>query len=61
MSRSTLVALDPENASTHEANAASLTEDLKKLDREFKDATAKLSDKNFVVQHVLAILLTLMA
>ena len=46
-----LVALDPENASTYEANAASLTEDLKKLDQEFKEGTAKLSDKNFVVQH----------
>lgn len=46
-----LVALDPENASTYEANAASLTEDLKKLDQEFKEGAAKLSDKNFVVQH----------
>lgn len=49
--RDALVEADPDNAETYEANAKSLTEDLTKVDEEFKTGLAQCKIKDVVVSH----------
>ncbi|MFE3999448.1 metal ABC transporter substrate-binding protein [Nocardioides sp. YIM B13467] len=49
--RDALVKADPDNAETYEANAKSLTEDLTKVDEEFKTGLAQCRIKDVVVSH----------
>lgn len=49
--RDALVKADPDNAETYEANAKSLTEDLTKVDEEFKAGLANCKIKDVVVSH----------
>ncbi|MER6969541.1 metal ABC transporter substrate-binding protein [Nocardioides sp. NPDC000445] len=49
--RDALVKADPDNAETYEANATSLTEDLTKVDEEFKTGLAQCKIKDVVVSH----------
>jgi len=49
--RDALVKADPDNAETYEANAKSLTEDLTKVDEEFKTGLAQCKIKDVVVSH----------
>lgn len=49
--RDALVKADPDNAGTYEANAKSLTEDLTKVDEEFKAGLANCKIKDVVVSH----------
>lgn len=49
--RDALVKADPDNAETYEANAKSLTEDLSKVDEEFKTGLAQCKIKDVVVSH----------
>ncbi|HEY9252065.1 MAG TPA: metal ABC transporter substrate-binding protein [Nocardioides sp.] len=49
--RDALVEADPDNAETYEANAKSLTDDLTKVDEEFKTGLAQCKIKDVVVSH----------
>jgi len=49
--RDALVEADPDNAETYEANAKALTEDLTKVDEEFKTGLAQCKIKDVVVSH----------
>jgi zinc transport system substrate-binding protein len=49
--RDALVKADPDNAETYEANTKSLTEDLTKVDEEFKTGLANCKIKDVVVSH----------
>lgn len=49
--RDALVEADPDNAETYEANAKSLTENLTKVDEEFKTGLAQCKIKEVVVSH----------
>ncbi|MEU4452404.1 metal ABC transporter substrate-binding protein [Nocardioides sp. NPDC023903] len=49
--RDALAKADPDNAETYEANAKSLTEDLTKVDEEFKTGLAQCKIKEVVVSH----------
>ncbi len=49
--RDALVKADPDNTETYEANAKSLTEDLTKVDEEFKAGLAQCKIKDVVVSH----------
>ena len=49
--RDALVKADPDNAETYEANAKALTEDLTKVDEEFKTGLAQCKIKDVVVSH----------
>lgn len=49
--KNALIEQDPDNREVYTQNTAKLLEELTALDAEYKEATSKLTDKTFVVQH----------
>lgn len=49
--KNALVAADPENKETYEANAKALVEELTQLDKEYREQLDALQNKTIVVQH----------